>query len=281
GCNSEQIRHAAGIAEYHGPRSQMMRCIDFPTNLRDGVGWGAPSGVTAAYLANEGFTGAPALTCEGDAASPYWRGLGADWLTLTHTHYKLYPCCRWAHSSMDSARRLMEEHALVHTDVQGVEIRTFEYAVRLAGHEPATLDELSYAIAFPVAAIICRGQMGPAELTAETLNDPDILRISRATRLIDDAELTARSVKQRWSQVTLVLANGRRVEGEPCTPRGDLDAPLSNDELQAKFELLSGSRLSAQHRAALCSRGWEFDALDADEFANLMDLCLSPGPGPA
>ena len=66
GCDAEQIRHAAGITEYHGPLSQMMRCIDFPTMLRDGVGWGAPSGVTAAYLAREGFTGAPALTCEGE-----------------------------------------------------------------------------------------------------------------------------------------------------------------------------------------------------------------------
>ena len=50
GLDREQIRHAAGIGEYHGPRSQMMRCIDFPTMLRDGVGWGAPTGVTAAYL---------------------------------------------------------------------------------------------------------------------------------------------------------------------------------------------------------------------------------------
>lgn len=66
GCDAEQIRLAAGIAEYYGPRSQMMRCIDFPTMLRDGVGWGAPSGFTAAYLAREGFTGAPALTCEGE-----------------------------------------------------------------------------------------------------------------------------------------------------------------------------------------------------------------------
>ena len=65
GCDAGQIRHAAGIGEYHGPRSQMMRCIDHPSMLRDGVGWGAPSGVTAAYLAREGFTGAPALTCEG------------------------------------------------------------------------------------------------------------------------------------------------------------------------------------------------------------------------
>lgn len=61
GLSREAIRHAAGIGEYHGPRSQMMRCIDHPTMLRDGVGWGAPSGVTAAYLAREGFTRRPGV----------------------------------------------------------------------------------------------------------------------------------------------------------------------------------------------------------------------------
>jgi len=44
GLDKEQLRHAMGIAEYHGPRSQMMRCIDFPSMLRDGVGWGSPPG---------------------------------------------------------------------------------------------------------------------------------------------------------------------------------------------------------------------------------------------
>jgi 2-methylcitrate dehydratase PrpD len=56
GLDGERIRHAAGIAEYHGPRSPMMRCIDHPTMLRDGVGWGAPTGVSAAYMAALGFT---------------------------------------------------------------------------------------------------------------------------------------------------------------------------------------------------------------------------------
>lgn len=31
GLNKEQFNHAVGIAEYHGPRSQMMRNIDHPT----------------------------------------------------------------------------------------------------------------------------------------------------------------------------------------------------------------------------------------------------------
>ncbi len=274
GCDAEQIRHAAGIGEYHGPRSQMMRCIDFPTMLRDGVGWGAPSGVTAAYLAKEGFTGAPALTCEGDEATPFWAGLGTRWLTLEHTHYKLYPCCRWAHSSLDGVQHLMQANGLVHDDVERVEIRTFHYATRLAGHEPKTLDEFSYSIAFPVAAMIVRGTIGPAELTPETLNDPDILRISRATVLIDDAEMTARSVEKRWAEVALILRDGRRIQGEPRTPRGDADLPASDAEISAKFHLLADDVLG-QPRAAeiedLCGR---FDTLDKDGFGRLLDLCL-------
>lgn len=273
GCDAEQIRHAAGIGEYHGPRSQMMRCIDHPSMVRDGVGWGAPTGVTAAYLAREGFTGAPALTCEGEAAAPYWQGLGRDWLTTAHTHYKRYPCCRWAHPAMDAARDLMDAHGLTSEQVAGAEIRTFHYATRLAGHEPQTMDDLAYSIAWPVAAMIVRGRLGPEDLTPEALHDPEILRVSRATVLIDDAELTARSVAQRWAAVTLVLADGGRVEAPPRTPRGDVDDPLSDAEISAKFHLLAGDILGprADEVEDLCGR---FDGLDAAGFARLMDLVL-------
>ncbi|MCP4184036.1 MAG: MmgE/PrpD family protein [Hyphomicrobiales bacterium] len=194
GGDVETIRHAAGIGEYHGPRSQMMRCIDFPTMLRDGVGWGAPSGVAAAYLAKEGFTGAPALTCEGAEAQPYWEDLGKHWKTVEDTHYKKYPCCRWAHPSLDAVLALMQTHRLSHEQIAGVRIKTFHNATRLAGYEPATLDEFTYGISFPVATMIVRGKMGVDELSRDTLTDPDILRISRATELIDDPYLTEISV---------------------------------------------------------------------------------------
>ena len=275
GCDEEQIRHAAGIAEYHGPRSQMMRCIDFPTMVRDGVGWGAPSGVTAAYLAREGFTGAPALTCESEGAEPFWSDLGTRWLTLEHTHYKLYPCCRWAHSSLDGVQKLMRGNDLHHTDIANVEIKTFHYATRLAGYEPKTLDEFSYSIAFPVACMIVRGTIGSNELTPKTLTDPDILRISHATTLIDDPELTRRSVSKRWAQVALTLKNGQRIQGVPMTPRGDVDLPVSDAEISAKFHLLADEGLGLERANELERLCAEFDTLDSAGFALLLDLCLS------
>ena len=275
-CTATQIRHAAGIGEYHGPRSQMMRCIDFPTMLRDGVGWGAPSGVTAAYLAREGFSGAPALTCEGEQAAPYWADLGNTWLTVEHTHYKPYPCCRWAHPSVDAVHDMMQRHKLDHKQIASVKIRTFHNATRLAGHEPESLDELSYGIAFPVAAMIVRGHMGAGEVTPQTLKDPDILRISRAIELIDDPELTElSSTGKRWAQVSLVTSDGRQFDDAARTPRGDTDAPLSDAEISAKFHAFADPILGLERALKIEKFAGRFDSLDAAEFSQLMDLVLT------
>lgn len=274
GCDAEAIRHAAGIGEYHGPRSQMMRCIDFPSMLRDGVGWGSPSGVTGAYLAREGFTGAPALTCEGEEAAPFWDDLGTTWRTIEDTHYKAYPCCRWAHPALDAVQDLMRDHNLTHEQIEQVKIRTFHYATRLAGHEPQSLDDFTYAIAFPVATMIVRGKLGVEEIRPEVFKDPDILRVSRRTELIDDPHYTKISVGKRWADVTLVTGDGRELTSDPRTPRGDNDAPLSDEEIAAKFHAFADPVLTLQRADQIEELAGRFDTLDAAGFHQLMDLCL-------
>ena len=273
GGNREQIRHAAGIGEYHGPRSQMMRCIDHPTMVRDGVGWGAPSGVTAAYLALEGFTGAPALTCEGAEGSDFWADLGQGWRLVDHTHYKAYPCCRWSHPAIDAANDMMRDNALTHEMIKAVEIRTFHYATRLAGHEPQSQDEFAYSIAFPVAAMIVHGQVGVSELSQEALHDPNILRVSRATNLIDDAEMTRISTDKRWAQVSFVLKDGRKIESAPRTPRGDADMPLTDKEISLKFHLLANPILGVPRADEIEALSSQFDTLSVKDFYHLLDLC--------
>lgn len=275
GGDVETIRHSAGIGEYHGPRSQMMRCIDFPTMLRDGVGWGAPSGVTAAYLAREGFTGAPALTCEGVEAQPYWDDLGKRWKTVEDTHYKQYPCCRWAHPSLDAVQAMMQKYQLSHEQIAAVRINTFHNATRLAGHEPATMDEFMYGISFPVATMIVRGKMGVEELSPDILNDPDILRISRATELIDDPHLTEISVGKRWAAVTIVMADGQEYSEEPRTPRGDSDAPLSDQAIREKFYAFTTPVLGEGRATGIHELTTNFDQIDDCEFSQLLELCLS------
>ncbi len=237
-----QLHHAVGIAEYHGPRSQMLRCIDHPTMLRDGVGWGAPTGVSAAYLAADGFTGAPAITVDSPEAAPFWDDLGARW-EVSNTHYKAYPVCRWAHPAIDAVFDLMQAHNLQSHQIKRAQISTFHYATRLAGHAPQSIDELTYALAYPFAIMAARGKIGIEELQPAILTDPEIQRLSRATTIVESAHYTKISTRKRWADVTLYLTDGRGLHSKPYTPRGDPDNPLSTAEISAKFHLFTDSIL--------------------------------------
>ena len=63
----EATCHALGVAEFYGPHSPMTRCLDHPTMLKNASAWGTFSGVTAALLAANDFTGAPAVLVENAA----------------------------------------------------------------------------------------------------------------------------------------------------------------------------------------------------------------------
>jgi 2-methylcitrate dehydratase PrpD len=135
--SSDKLREALGIAEYHGPRSQMMRVIDTPTMLHDGSAWGALAGATAVYLADQGFTGAPAVTVEAQEVDHIWRDLGESW--VVHRHYiKPYPVCRWTHALIDAALQLRREHKLTGADIAAIELTSFHEATRLYREVPAT-----------------------------------------------------------------------------------------------------------------------------------------------
>ena len=189
-------------------------------------------------MAADGFTGAPAITVEGQEADPFWIDLGERW-EINNTHYKAYPVCRWAHSAIDAVSDLMKKYDLKSAQIERARILTFHYATRLAGHEPQTLDELAYGLAFPFAIMAVRGKIGIEELRSEVLNDPEILRISRATEIVESDHYTEISTRKRWADVTLYLGDGREIQSDPYTPRGDPEDPLTDQEISTKFHLLA------------------------------------------
>src|SRR5690349_4852766 len=128
--DAAQLRHALGIAEYFGPRGQILRVCDHPTMVKDGTAWGAHAGVTAALLARAGFTGAPALTVEADALREVWQDLGSRWRILEQ-YFKAYPVCRWAQPAMEAALALKREHRVDVDAIAGVRIDSFAEAIAL------------------------------------------------------------------------------------------------------------------------------------------------------
>jgi len=271
GLDDMQLRHALGIAEYHGPRSQMMRCIDHPTMLRDGVGWGSPSGISAAYMAQLGFTGAPAITTEGNDAAPFWDDLGQRW-DISNTHYKAYPVCRWAHPALDAVQDMMREHNLSSSDIERAQINTFHNATRLAGHEPKNLDELTYALAYPFAIMAVHGKVGSEQLNESIFQDAEVLRISKATKIVEDEHYTRISTDKRWADVTLYLKDGREYQSDARTPRGDPDNPLSDQEISRKFHLFADPVAGVSRAIAIEKLAVDVDQSDfeIDEFMDLI-----------
>ncbi|WP_147125600.1 MmgE/PrpD family protein [Shimia ponticola] len=233
GLNAKQTREALGIAEYHGPRSQMMRCIAHPTMVKDGSGWGAMAGVSAAYLARDGFTGAPALTIEQADLAEVWSDLGTRWY-ISEQYIKLYPVCRWAQPAVEAALGLVARHTLNPDDVAAAHVETFHEAACLTAI-PNTTEEAQYSLPFSVAAAVRRGTIGVAEIGPEGFGDPSIIRFARHVTAEAKPEFDAAFPARRFAVVHLNLSSGAVVTSEVTEAKGDPEAPLTMGEVEEKF----------------------------------------------
>jgi len=233
-----KTREAIGIGEYHGPRSQMMRCIDYPSMLKDGSGWGAMAGVSAAYLAHDGFTGAPAITVEADEVAQYWVDLGAHW-TILDSYFKPYPVCRWAQPATEAAITLKQKHNVALEDIKCIEVHSFHEACRLATREPQSTEHAQYSLPFPVSAALVHGTLGPKEISGETLFDENVLKFSRSMKLIENDDYNAAFPEQRYAHVIIELMDGTRLVSERHAARGDPEDHLTDEEIREKFYWLA------------------------------------------
>lgn len=250
GLSGPQLREALGIAEYHGPRSQMMREIATPTMLHDGSGWGALSGMTAAVMAERGFTGAPAVTVEAPEAAPFWDDLGQFW-QIGHQYVKPYPTCRWAHAAVDAARELMLAHNLRHDQIAEVRIRSFDYAAALFRGMPETTSMAQYALPFPVAVMLVYCRIGLEHIAGGALADPLVAGLVARTTVTADARHEARYPTGRWADLDLVLHDGRMLSSGDTHARGGPERPFGRAEIVAKFHEFADPVLGADRAVAL------------------------------
>ena len=278
GLDVPRARHAFGIAEYFGPRGQILRVCDQPTMVKDGSGWGAHAGVTAALLAAAGFTGAPALTAESPASRSLWADLGARWRILEQ-YFKPHPVCRWAQPAIEAALSLRRAHDIAADDVVRVRIESFAEAVALGLQcpRPGNTDEAQYSITYPVAAALVRGTMGIADLATETLHSAPVVRLMERMELVEAPELSRRFPAERYARVRLTMRGGRELVSADTVARGSAENPLDDAELAGKYreyaEPVVGVRTATRiaERIAALERSGPVDGL-------LDDLLRAPAP---
>ena len=274
GLDVARTYHALGIAEYYGPRSPMMRGIDYPTMVKDGSGWGAMAGVSAGLMAGNGFTGAPALTVTGADVADIWADLGDRWLIMEQ-YFKPYAVCRWAQPAIAGALALQQKHDISPDDIRRIRVFTFHEASRLTCRRPQTTEEAQYSLPFPVAAALVFGRVGPAEVNGAALRDPAVLSLSQRLEMVEEPALSARFPAQRLARVQVETRDGCLFDSGEVEATWEAGSPPTDDELCQKFRWLARTVLAEARVAELEEAIWGCASLvDA---ATLLML-LAPAP---
>jgi 2-methylcitrate dehydratase PrpD len=268
---AEQAGHALGIAEYHAGNLPMMRDVDDPGMVKHGSGWGAMTGVTAAGLAARGYTGIPTLLAfpeYQDWASDF----GQNYLMVEGVAWKpaRYACCGWAHAGVEGARRLIVEHRINLADIARITVVGSKSTVRLGTRLPDTTEEAQFNQAWPLAAMLVDGEIGPAQMLEARLSDPHIRALAAKVEVVEDAEMErlcqlfeqGDPTGRFASTVTITVNDGRALHSGPVD--GGLRFPQPGwDEarMEAKFRWAASFVLDEERINGLSDRLWRFEAV--------------------
>ena len=199
--------------------------------------------------------------------------LGREYLIL-NLYFKPYACCRWAQPAVTAALELREKHRLDPSDIERIIVRTFEAATRLWLKPPANTEEAQYNMAYPVAAALVAGEVGPRQVLDEHLQNGEILALAERVVSVKDEWLDRQFPEKCLCQLKIVLKDGRELSSGVVGAIGDLDNPLGVEGIEQKFTWLAAHVYSEAGIAKIKKLVWELDKLD--DLRPLIDVLRSP-----
>lgn len=229
------------------------------------AGHAADSGIVAAFAAGRGYTGAPDIL-EGAAgfgaamsAEPDWQAaiakLGAPW-GITIATVKNHSCCGHTFAAVDAALEL-RNNGVDPDQIESIEVRTYTTATKVAGNaDPHTAFEAKFSTAYCVAAALRLGTVRLAAFTPESLGDPGIRDLLGRTIVTADPEFDKEFPSCRRAHVTLRMADGSVQTRQRDTRKGDPDDPLTDAEMQGKFDDLAVPVIGAEAAKSLATELW-------------------------
>jgi 2-methylcitrate dehydratase PrpD len=220
------------------------------------LGRAAESGVLAASLAADGFTG-PHSVLEGDAgflkvfctewdAADLTHSLGEEFATL-NLCLKRFPVHMTAQTAVQAILELRAEHGFSGAQVDQVVVAGDERMATVNNiAEPTDIMMAQYSIPFCVALALFRDPRNPASFDEPALLDADIRSMCRRVTV------TVASPPTRLpgaSQVTVRMKGGRSIMGEVEEFNGTPARPLTRADLRDKFTMLMGAPDAARATA--------------------------------
>ena len=237
-CNlsKSQLQNALGLAEYYAPQAPQDRSLAGPSSMKEGMAWASYTALTAVELAAAGF----------DAMDPFLldasqcNDLGSNW-EICSVYFKMYACCRFSHPALDGLSALIKENGISHDTIKSITVQSFAKALLLGRTAPENPVAAMYSIPYAIGSKLIKGKVGPEELTAESLTNRQILDIAKKVTIEEDPELTALFPEKCLARIVLDLNDGRHIQSETLSARGDPDNPYPQEELRLKFLRLTES----------------------------------------
>jgi 2-methylcitrate dehydratase PrpD len=224
----------------------------------------AGAGLMAAYLAQDGFTGAAqvlegpqgmaaGMSSDADATRLTDR-LGTRWATV-ETSFKYHASCRHTHPAADALLQVMQAHGLRPADLAHVTTQVHQGAIDVLGPvvNPSTVHQSKFSMGTVLALVAQFGHAGLAEFDQHFLSDTTQALRDRVTMVLD-AEVDS-AYPARWiGKVTVLTTDGRTLHGRIDEPKGDPGNTLSREEITAKALRLaahSGGATPGQMQSAV------------------------------
>ena len=256
GLKAAQITCAAGIAA-----SMASGVKAYVASAGGGMvkrmhaGWAAQSGVRAALLAREGFTGPSGavdgryglLEVFGGKAADATRlaaGLNESW-AIDSVWFKVYPMCGWIQgvSQLLTAMRveITGGKPLQADQIKKITVGTSAFAVNgNSNYTPEDTMDAQYSIPY-CAGLALTGDPGdPRAFEPAVFNTAAARDLAQRVEIIPDDECEAVYPARFGSRVTLHMVNGVSKSALTLDPHGTPADPCTDAELAAKFQRLAG-----------------------------------------
>jgi 2-methylcitrate dehydratase len=217
------------------------------------------SGVLAALLAEKGYTG-PEHVIDGKEGlthcfGPEWKlnvltdGLGDSW-RITQCGMKAFPTEALTHTPISATLALVKDNDLKPDDIAKVQIRTTARGADILSdpskYDPRTKETADHSLPYVVAAAIAERQVTPLQFTIEKIMDPMIREQLHKIVVVADPEIEKVFPALQRVIVTITTTDGREFSKQLDYPKGDPRNPLTDGEVEEKFEALAGPVMTAE-----------------------------------
>jgi 2-methylcitrate dehydratase PrpD len=213
-------------------------------------GWAAHSGIIAALLARENFTG-PGTIIEGrfgflhayssgSKSGKVLQDWGDPWEVL-RTSIKPHACCRYKQGPIDGILKIVRENKIDASQIEKVILGILEAGFALVAEpeeqksDPKSIVDAQFSMPFGAAVAILHGKATLDEYTLESINSARVRELMGKISCVRDPELEKEYPKKWSASVTLLTKDGKAYSTRIDYPKGDPENPLTWDELIDKF----------------------------------------------